>query len=296
MAPSANRRSGNSRRAQYTTFFSYVAGGAGAAVGAVLLVVSFIDPDFFSGLRGLGSEVAGPASRTAAAGKATSSGLLDRIGDYFAAGSQNAQLRKELSAAKVRLVEADAQAAENKRLKALLGLMDVDPKPIVAARLIGSTSSSTRRFATLDAGSSDGVTVGMPVRSPIGVIGRVLEVAPSTSRLLLVTDTESVVPVRRSKDDVAGFAQGRGDGTIQVRLINLGINPLKKGDIFVTSGSGGLYRPGIPVAMVTQVTSDGAIARLLSDPGSTDYVVVDPVWARDSLPQEQAAGSGTTRP
>ena len=81
-----------------------------------------------------------------------------------------------------------------------------------------------------------------------------LEVGSSTSRVLLVTDTESVVPVRRGKDGVPAFAQGRGDGSLQIRLINLGINPLKKGDVMVTSGSGGLYRPGTAVAMIVQLT------------------------------------------
>ena len=58
-----------------------------------------------------------------------------------------------------------------------------------------------------------------------------------------------------------------------VRLISLGINPLKKGDVLVTSGAGGLYRTGIPVAVVTRLTRDGAIARVLSDPGVHQYCV-----------------------
>lgn len=283
MAPSANRRSGSSRRAQYNTFFSYVAGGVGAAIGAVFLVLSFVDPSAFAALRGAGRDLTAPVSRTAAGAKAEGKGLLEGIAGYFAAGSQNARLRRELAEAKTRLIEADAQAEENRRLKALLGLMREEPRPVAVARLIGSTSTSPRRFATLDAGSADGVAIGMPVRSPLGVVGRVLEVSRYTSRVLLVTDAESVVPVRRAKDGVPAFAQGRADGTLQLRLINLGINPLKPGDTFVTSGSGGLYRPGIAIAVVSHVTSDGAIARLISDPAATDYVVVDQVWAAEAV-------------
>ena len=77
---------------------------------------------------------------------------------------------------------------------------------------------------------------------------------------------------------MVAFAEGRADGTLRIRLINLGINPLKKGDVFVTSGSGGLYRPGIAVAVASSITKDGAIARLLSDPAATDFVIVEPVW------------------
>ena len=119
----------------------------------------------------------------------------------------------------------------------------------------------------------------MPVRSELGLVGRVLEVGHSTARVLLITDGESVVPVRRASDSIPAFAQGRSDGRVQVRLISLGINPLKPGDAFVTSGSGGLYRPGTPIAVVESVTRDGAIARVLSDPAASDYVAIEPVWA-----------------
>jgi rod shape-determining protein MreC len=63
-----------------------------------------------------------------------------------------------------------------------------------------------------------------------------------------------------------------------VRLINMGVNPLKGGDVFVTSGSGGLYPPGIPVAVVTTVLTDGGIGHLASDPADADFVVVLPVF------------------
>lgn len=282
MGSSANRRSGNSRRAQYTTFFSYVAGGAGAAVGAVLLIVSFFEPGAFAWLRGAGSDVVAPVSSAAAGGKAESKNLFEAITGYIAAGSKNARLRHDLDAAKVRLIEADAVAEENRRLKALLGIADRESKPVAAARMVGSSATSTRRFATLDAGAEDGVAVGMPVRSQLGVVGRVLEVSRATSRVLLITDTESVVPVRRAKDGIPAFAQGRGDGTLQLRLISLGINPLKRGDVFVTSGSGGLYHPNVAIAVVSRLTSDGAIAHVLSDPGATDYVVVDHAWSAEA--------------
>jgi rod shape-determining protein MreC len=166
--------------------------------------------------------------------------------------------------------------------------MAAETRPVAVTQLTSSTASSTRRFATIGAGAASGVTVGMPVRSLQGLIGRVLEVANSTSRVLLVTDTESVVPVRRASDGVPAFAQGRGDGSLQIRLINLGLNPLKLGDVMVTSGSGGLYRPGTAVAAVTAITRDGAVARLLSDPAATDYVVVEQIWAPAARPVSAA--------
>ena len=296
MAPPPNRRSGYSRRAQYTTFFGYLAGVAGALVGAVVLGISVADPSSFSWLRSKGSDAAAPASRLAARGAADSKGFFETIQGYFAAGSQNVYLRRELSAAKTKLVEAQAQAEENRRLKALLGLSSENDKPVAVARLIGSTSSSARRFATLSAGMREGMTVGMPVRTPQGLIGRVLEVGQATSRVLLVTDSESVVPARRSSDGVAGFVQGLSDGTVQFKLNDLGVNPLKRGDTLVTSGTGGLYRPGIALAVVMRLTRDGAIAQVLSNPSATEYVAVEPVWAPEAFQPVVSAREQTSGP
>lgn len=278
MAPSANRRPGYSRRAQYGTFFGYAAGVLGALAGALALAMSFLDPGAFAGLRGIAANAATPGGLATAETRVAGRGLLSGIGAYFAAGSQNVRLKRELREARSRLAEAEATAAENRRLKALMGLTQGGAPVIAVATLTSSTASSTRRFATISAGTSDGVSIGMPVRSTEGLIGRVLEAGGHTARVLLVTDTESVVPVRRARDGLPAFAQGRGDGSIKIRLINLGINAVRKGDVFVTSGSGGLYRPGTAIAVAVQLTNDGAIGRVLSDPAATEYVVVERTW------------------
>jgi rod shape-determining protein MreC len=293
MAPPANRRFGFSRRAQYTTFLSYTAGVIGAVVGLGLVIVSVANPGVFSSLRGAAADVTEPAARATAGGRAAGSDVLGSIAGFFTRGSEHARLERELAEAKVRLIEAQAIKAENRRLKDLLDLTRTDEGAVAVARLTSSTGGSTRRFATLDAGRDKGLTKGMPIRSTLGLVGRVLEVGGSTSRVLLITDTESIVPVRRATDGVPAFVQGNGDGTLRVRLINLGINPLKKGDVMVTSGSGGLYRPGTPLAILTEILRDGAVARVLSDPSDTDHVMVEKVWMQQSPPPPPAGNENT---
>ena len=79
------------------------------------------------------------------------------------------------------------------------------------------------------------------------------------------------------------FAEGRGDSLLRIKLINLGLNPLKKGDVFVTSGAGGYYAPGIAVAIVTQVNDDGGVARIISDPAATDFVAVEQIFEPEAV-------------
>lgn len=283
MAPSSKRRSGHSRRAQFGLFTGYVIAAVGALLGAVLLSISLWRPSSFNGLRGAASDAVAPVGEANAGVRTEGRGLIESIQGYLRAGSQNAALKEEVELARIRLSEAEAIGQENRRLKTLLGFRESDVEPVAVARLVGSTAASSRRFAYLGAGRRDGVDVGMPVRSPRGVVGRVLEVGEDSSRVLLLTDVESVLPVRRSKDEVVAFAEGRGDGRLRIRLINLGLNPLKKGDVFVTSGAGGYYRPGIAVAVLSEITPDGGVANVIADPAGADYVAVEPIWQPEAV-------------
>lgn len=278
MAVNAQSRSGYSKRAQYTLFTGYIAAALGALVGAVLLGLSLWQPQFLSGLRGGAQDAALPATRGAAVVRTESKGLIANIAGYLRAGSQNAALKREVEIARIRLKEAESVRQENARLKALLAIREGSVRPVAVARLVGSTATSTRRFAYLGAGRAQGVQVGMPVVSPRGVVGRILEVGRNSSRVLLLLDSESVLPVRRSGDEVVAFAEGRGDSLLRVKLINLGINPLKVGDMLVTSGAGGYYQPGTAVAIVSARTADGGLARVVSDPAATDFVAVMPIF------------------
>ena len=144
MAPTGSRRSGYSRRAQYNLFTGYVVAGVGALIGAALLVLSFFQPHLFGGLRGAAQDGVSPATETAATVRTGSKGFWDTVSGYYRAGSKNAELKREMEIARIRLAEAEAVKQENARLKGLLDLRDDERKPVVVARLVGSSASSSR--------------------------------------------------------------------------------------------------------------------------------------------------------
>lgn len=290
MPPSA-KRSATNRKAQLGHFAGYLAATVGAVIGALLLAISLLQPEAFSGLRSMVADAAAPAGQAGASTRVGTRNIFEAIAGYYDAGSKNAALEEEIAIARMRLAEAEATERENARLKAVLGLVEQTNDSVATARLIGSTSASARRFGYISAGREDGVTPGMPVTSPMGLVGRVVEAGRHSSRILLLTDSESMVPVRRAGDDLVAFAEGRTDGTLRLRLINLGINPVEEGDVFVTSGAGGMFRPGVAVAMATQITEDGAIAQLLSNPAATDVVIVEPIWQEDLLLEMEEAAA-----
>jgi len=291
MARSRNLRPGYSRRAQYSIFTGYVILWAGFVVGMIALGISLVSPGAFSFLRSAASEVAAPVGKVSAGARQSGRGVIAAIGAYFATGQQNLLQTREIAGARASAITARATADENRRLKDLLHIVDPAQPPVASAWLIGSTAASARRYAVIDAGTARGVRVGQPVRAAAGLIGRVVEAGPGTARVLLLSDAGNVVPVRRAGDGLPGFVQGTANGRIEIRLLTMGNNPLHAGDVFVTSGSGGIYPPGIPVAVASAPHRDGADAQLAADPGATDYVIVLPVFR----PEAAAALADTVK-
>lgn len=285
MAPPNNRRPGFSKRAQYSIFASYLLGILGAVLGLLLLLVSFIDPQGFSALRTIGAETMAPVSKSLSEIGGATGNAGDEISAYFNAASKNAAMQQELEQNRIEILEARALRQENDRLKRLLKLTDEIPDSIAMARLISSTASSSRRIATLGVGSSSGLEPGQPVRSPEGLVGRILETGPTTARVLLVSDGKNVTPVQRASDSLPAFATGRGDGTVDIQPINVGNNPFKGGDLMITSGSGGLYSPGIPVAVVIRKTETGAVGRVLANPAKVSHAIVQPIFQAETVRQ-----------
>ena len=271
----ATARPGWSRRAQYGLFFSFLAVIAGIIVGLIMLTLSLVAPKSFQTVRGAALDVVGPIADALHEVTATSEGVLTGAGNYWDAANQNADLKRQNKAMLQRMVEAKGIFQENQQLKATLQLREHERATIATGRIVGSSFNSPRRFAILSAGTSDGVHVGMPVRSADGLVGRIIDAGALASRVLLVSDRANIVPARLLRNGIPVIAQGRGDGTIDVRPLEVGRNPFKRGDIIITSGTGGLYPPLVPIARVVKLDDDGAVALPLADPADTSFAIVE---------------------
>ena len=290
MAASAGPRPGWSRRAQYGLFFSFLAVVAGLVIGLILLILSLIAPQSYAAVRGVALDVTAPVSGALREVTTTVSGLVGGAGNYWDAANQNAQLKRDRAALMRRMVEAQAILQENRQLKAALQLRERSRSTVATGRVVGSSFESPRRFAIISVGTSDGVRVGMPVRAAEGLIGRIVDAGSLASRVLLVTDRANIVPARILKGGQPVISTGRGDGTIDVRPLEVGRNPFKRGDIIITSGTGGLYPPLVPIAKVIRLDDDGAIAVPIADPAQVSFAVVEPPFEPEALAAAAPAG------
>jgi rod shape-determining protein MreC len=284
-------RPGWSRRAQYGLFFSFLAVIAGLIVGLVLLILSLVAPQSYQAVRGAALDVTAPISGAMNQVVTTVSGLATGAGDHWDAANQNAQLKRDRAALMRRMVEARGILEENQQLKAALQLRERTREAVAVGRVVGSSFESPRRFAIISVGTSDGVLVGMPVRAPEGLIGRVIDAGSTASRVLLVSDRANIVPARILKGGQPVISTGRGDGTIDVRPLEVGKNPFKAGDIIITSGTGGLYPPLVPIAKVIRLDDDGAIALPIADPSKVSFALVEPPFEPAALAAAAAPDS-----
>jgi rod shape-determining protein MreC len=285
----ATARPGWSRRAQYGLFFTFLAVIAGIVVGLILLVISLVAPKTFDSVRGAALDVTGPVASALHEVTATTEGLFSGAGNYWDAARQNGELRRENRAMLQRMVEAKAIVQENMQLKAALQLRQRSRDTVAVGRIVGSSFNSPRRFAILSAGAKDGILESMPVRSADGLVGRIIDVGQLASRVLLISDRTSIVPARLLRNGIPVIAQGLGDGTVSVRPLEVGRNPFKPGDIIITSGTGGLYPPLVPVARVIRLKDDGAIALPLADPSTTSFAIVEPLFEPTAAESESAS-------
>ena len=287
MPSSGSKRTGFSRRARFGVFAGYVVAVTGMIVGFGLILIAVFDPQGFASIRGAVSDVTAPISATGRGAVRGGGRIDDGISAWWRAGSQNRRLRAELEIARRRLIEAQATELENRRLRRMLRLIEREPAPVATARLVNSGLTGPRRFATLFAGRSQGVMPGQPVRAADGLVGRVIDTGRNASRVLLLTDSTNVVPVKLTRDGTPAFTTGRGDGRVDVRSLEAGRNPFRRGDVLVTSGTGGIYPPDIPVAVIVRVFGDTALGAPLANPAALDFAVVHPIY---EPPEQEIVG------
>jgi rod shape-determining protein MreC len=199
-------------------------------------------------------------------------GGLDGVRGYFFAVSENRRLKQEVADLTHWRNDAIALRHDNARYEALLGLQTDPPIPMVAARVIADDHGPFAQTRLADAGVEQGVRSGNPVMTEHGLVGRILGVAKGVSRILLLTDVSSRLPIMDDRTDSRGILNGDGSGAPTLEYLR-GDQPVKAGDRILSSGDGGLFPRGLPVGVVYQSPIDGNWrVRLDSDDGPIDNV------------------------
>ena len=154
-----------------------------------------------------------------------------------------------------RAADADKQIRrENQRLTALLDLREALGGMPIAARVTGIGASPLFHTATLDRGTSQGITAGMAVLAHEGVVGRIVAASPNASRVLLLEDPASGVDAVVQRSRARGILEGGSEGRLRLKYIKPD-EELRVGDTVVTSGFDQIFPRGIALGRIIEVRS-----------------------------------------
>ncbi|MES1929490.1 rod shape-determining protein MreC [Salinisphaera dokdonensis CL-ES53] len=178
------------------------------------------------------------------------------LGRYFDRGqliTENEALEQKVLLLQARLQRLASLQAENERIRALLASASSLDQNVLIARILSVSPDPYRHYIKLNKGSSDGVFVGQALVDANGIMGQITDVTPLDSRAILITDANHGIPVEINRTGLQTIAQGSGK-TDELRLPFLANNSdIRADDLLVTSGLGGRYPAGYPVAHVTSV-------------------------------------------
>jgi rod shape-determining protein MreC len=189
--------------------------------------------------------------------------VLYRVNSFFAdiwdnyvflvrVREENKQLKTVIKTLNTRVMQNHEAVLAGQRLQQLSALKQRLTTPSLAATIIGEDVTPWFRTVIIDRGALDGIREGMPVVAAPGVVGRVIRVASSSSRLLLLTDHASAIAGTVQRSRARGVVKGKSRGLCTLEFAERG-EDVQVGDVIVTSGIGGVFPKGLPVGEVTTV-------------------------------------------
>ncbi len=169
---------------------------------------------------------------------------------------ENEALKSEAMILERKVQQMAALTAENIRLRELLDAGERLSPPTRLVELIGVNPDPFQHQVIINQGLEESVFLGQPVLDAGGVMGQVVNLSHYTSRVMLITDARSAVPVEVNRNGFRGIALGKGAlGELEMEHIP-DTADIQQGDLLVTSGLGGRFPRGYPVARVVEVVRD----------------------------------------
>jgi len=150
---------------------------------------------------------------------------------------------------------------ENKRLLRLLEFKEhyAPHFTLLGARVIGRSPDTWNNTFIIDRGKADGVRLNQVVVADEGLVGRIIAVSTHCSQVLLILDREGAVGAMVQENRTVGVVEGCRENPSLLRMIHLPYDAkLKKGQVVITSGFGGIYPRGIPIGEVVETGSEGS--------------------------------------
>lgn len=243
------------------------------SLALVLLLVGRAELPFMDRVRMTAADLSADVLEAGATVTDAISGAIDYVSNAADLHDENVRLRAE----NAELLNWRAKALEQERqIKAYESVLEILYTPVegvTAASVIADTGGPFSRALIVNAGANRGVREGDAALDRFGLVGRVVKVGARSSRVLLLTDSTSHIPVVIGEAGVRAILSGDSDGLPEIRFIPPGVT-LSEGAAIVTSGDGGVLPPGLPVGVVHLRAAEAPAAMLYADAGRVEVVAI----------------------
>ncbi len=208
-------------------------------------------------LKGLALRLTTPLQARLATLTSSLSDLTQAARDLRELRQRNEELEAENARLTIENVRLEEDRAENERLRALLNFTQVNPDydykgAEVRARVIGRDPTNFQSYLIIDVGSEQGIARRMPVVTDRGLVGRISEVGPNWSKVLLIVDPSSSVSALIQTTRATGTVRGQIGGSLLMDLIPQK-DAVHRGNIVLTSGMGSNFPKGLVIGQVVEV-------------------------------------------
>jgi rod shape-determining protein MreC len=167
--------------------------------------------------------------------------------------AENRALKAQIEQLRLEQTRLSEDANQARRLQSLLAFKEQYIQKTLAAQVIGTSGSEQSRAVFIDKGKHDGVEPDMAVITADGIVGKVLNVFPSTSQVLLINDQSSGVGAILEKSRLQGIVRGSSTGTVELEYV-MSDEQVSKDERVLTSGGDGIFPKGLPIGTVTKVS------------------------------------------
>lgn len=169
---------------------------------------------------------------------------------------QNDALNARLLILERRALKYAALASENNELRRLMNSSEVLDDRVIVGEVVAISPDPFSHEIVINKGSRDGVEVGQAILDANGLMGQVQQTSSFTSRVLLVSDSSHAVPVEVVRNGLRGILLGNGDSRA-LELVHVpDTADIREGDLLVSSGLGGRFPRGYPVAEVKRIIKE----------------------------------------
>lgn len=224
-------------------------------ISLLLIFLSRSESPALAGLRNFSLKILSPIIIASEGVSGLASGIFSNTSDYFFVYDKNQELTADNQALKRILLSLQEQEEENKRLRDLLKFAQEPFFIEKSARVVGNTGGVFLNTILINAGKEDSVVKGQAVVSEHGLVGRIIEVSDKVSRVLLISDINSKIPVITSSSRERSILKGNGTSPTELLYLKKE-SRIEDGEHILTSGDGEVYPAGIQIGNVKK-ESDG---------------------------------------